>query len=823
MGTECKSNCVKNGAVEKLSVPPGFVSLTSFTLKRVENNEETSTELALGYELEPEPVQMDSSSGVNDIAKLKRSLTHRPWMLHDQYSCNPEESDSEQLDTNLSLRYCLPKGVIRGCASCQNCQKVTARWHPEGACITVLEEAPIFHPSEEEFKDTLKYIAGMRLQALPYGICRIVPPPSWQPPFVLKEKNIWESCKFTSSVQRINELHHLYSKRKLQRIQEKMKGKRKRTMGTCPECATSEGCTTDPDETGSCADGFDFGPGPEFTMETFKKYADDFKRQYFCVGEKVQNLDVNSSSQDQWEPSVENIEGEYQRIIENPTDEIEVLYVSNLKSRFFGSGFPVATNTAQTQGSPDYEKSGWNLNNISKLPGSLLAFESNITSGILLPQLFLGMCFSSLCWKVEDHQLYSLYYLHSGAPKVWYGIPRTFYHKFEAAIKKYFPNLLAENPELIYKVVTQLSPSMLKSEGIPVFRCVQYPGEYILVLPWTYHSGFDCGFNCTEMARFAPVDWLPHGAHTVELYSELGRKTSISYDKLLLGAATEAVRALYELSLRRKSSEDNLRWEAVCGKNGILTKALKLRIKQEDTRRKYLCNSSKSQSMEVDFDSDRKRECCTCLYDLHLSAATCLCSPDRYSCLKHAKQLCSCAWSERIFLLRHSMSELNLLVEALEGKLRAVYRWAKGKIGLVVHSDAHRDKLQVPSLVGNRLLSEGVNQEESKSQKEKLCGDFSGTQSLPHMEKSAEEISAPGFQLEGKSFAAPHVNSQAPLGKEVMSNKLSDGLSGEQADPKSTIAGVRNGLLSTLASENQITEKLSCCEVAVIHISDDED
>ncbi|CAM0946835.1 unnamed protein product [Alopecurus aequalis] len=46
-------------------------------------------------------------------------------------------------------------------------------------------EAPVFRPTEEEFADPLAYVARIRPLAERYGICRIVPPPSWSPPRAL--------------------------------------------------------------------------------------------------------------------------------------------------------------------------------------------------------------------------------------------------------------------------------------------------------------------------------------------------------------------------------------------------------------------------------------------------------------------------------------------------------------------------------------------------------------------------------------------------------------------------------------------------------------
>lgn len=74
----------------------------------------------------------------------------------------------------------------------------------------------------------------------------------------------------------------------------------------------------------------------------------------------------------------------------------------------------------------------------------------------------------------------------------------------------------------------------------------------------------------------APVDWLAHGQNAVELYSKQCRKTSISHDKLLFGSVHEAVRALWELLVLGNKTPRNLRWQSVCGKDGMLTKAIKV-------------------------------------------------------------------------------------------------------------------------------------------------------------------------------------------------------------------------------------------------------
>ncbi|KAL8141640.1 hypothetical protein V2J09_014672 [Rumex salicifolius] len=62
--------------------------------------------------------------------------------------------------------------------------------------------APVYYPSEEEFKDPLEFIEKIRAEAEPYGICKIVPPSSWKPPFALDLK----SFAFPTKTQAIHKL-----------------------------------------------------------------------------------------------------------------------------------------------------------------------------------------------------------------------------------------------------------------------------------------------------------------------------------------------------------------------------------------------------------------------------------------------------------------------------------------------------------------------------------------------------------------------------------------------------------------------------------------
>nr|GEV73798.1 lysine-specific demethylase 5B [Tanacetum cinerariifolium] len=62
--------------------------------------------------------------------------------------------------------------------------------------------APVYYPNEEEFRDPLAFIYKIRPEAEKYGICKIVPPANWKPPFALD----LDKFKFPTKTQAIHRL-----------------------------------------------------------------------------------------------------------------------------------------------------------------------------------------------------------------------------------------------------------------------------------------------------------------------------------------------------------------------------------------------------------------------------------------------------------------------------------------------------------------------------------------------------------------------------------------------------------------------------------------
>ncbi|KAK6935388.1 JmjN domain [Dillenia turbinata] len=65
-----------------------------------------------------------------------------------------------------------------------------------------IPSGPVYYPTEDEFKDPLEFIYKIRPEAEQFGICRIVPPKSWKPPFALD----LNSFTFPTKTQAIHQL-----------------------------------------------------------------------------------------------------------------------------------------------------------------------------------------------------------------------------------------------------------------------------------------------------------------------------------------------------------------------------------------------------------------------------------------------------------------------------------------------------------------------------------------------------------------------------------------------------------------------------------------
>lgn len=150
----------------------------------------------------------------------------------------------------------------------------------------------------------------------------------------------------------------------------------------------------------------------------------------------------------------------------------------------------------------------WNLN---KLPNLLDVLGTKVP-GVNTAYLYLGMWKATFAWHLEDVDLYSINYLHFGAPKQWYSISQGDARRFEAAMKSIWPTEAKACDQFLRHKAFLISPNhLLQYFNIKVNKCISYPGEFVVTYPYGYHSGYNLGYNCAEAVNFALDSWMPMG------------------------------------------------------------------------------------------------------------------------------------------------------------------------------------------------------------------------------------------------------------------------------------------------------------------------
>ncbi|KAJ7982670.1 Lysine-specific demethylase [Quillaja saponaria] len=335
-----------------------------------------------------------------------------------------------------------------------------------------ISECPVYHPSEKDFEDPLVYLQKIAPEASKYGICKIISPVDASIPagFVLTKE--LTDFKFETNVQPLR----------------------------LSEWSTNDKITFTE-------------RGRKYTYREFETMANKaFVNRFYCSG----GLPSSYMEKEFWRE------------------------MSHGKKRTVEYGVNVEGSAFSCDPSDQLGKSKWNLQNFSRLSESTLRLVDRVIPGVTDPMLYIGMLFSMFAWHVEDQYLYSINYHHSGANKTWYGVPGHAAPLFEKVVLDhvYSNDILSEYGEdgafqVLAEKTTMFSPNVLLQHGVPVYKAVQMPGEFIITFPRAYHAGFSHGFNCGEAVNFAIGNWFPIGAAAGKRYAHLRKLPIVPYEQLL--------------------------------------------------------------------------------------------------------------------------------------------------------------------------------------------------------------------------------------------------------------------------------------------------
>lgn len=226
---------------------------------------------------------------------------------------------------------------------------------------------------------------------------------------------------------------------------------------------------------------------------------------------------------------------------------------------------------------------------------------------------------------------------------------------------RYLSMKMRDVPDLLHHITTMFSPRLLQNDGVPVYKVVQYPGEFVITFPMAFHGGFSMGPNVGEAVNFATHDWIAHGSEASERYRSFARPAVFSHDRLTftMGNHLKSQKCYRTCKLLLQELER------------VLDEELRLRreLVAEGVRDVsdlvVLPPNRFDQLDEESADYDDKRLCHGCKHVCFFSAVACECSQSKVSCLRHSHSMCRCAKDRRYLLVWINEKEMNETIQAV--------------------------------------------------------------------------------------------------------------------------------------------------------------
>ena len=308
-----------------------------------------------------------------------------------------------------------------------------------------------------------------------------------------------------------------------------------------------------------------------------------------------------------------------------------------------------------------YASSPWSTRQMLRQPDCLLSHLGDQTVEEQRVLSF-GMLFGTQRWKVHQHFMYGLSYLHVGAPRSWYALSGLDAEALHALLASESSG--DDATRCAFQLPSLLPPSRLCSHELQVSHALQLPGEFVLTMPRAFHMSFNHGFNAVESATFATVDWLPHGTQAAAMHRRLKQKSTVCYEEVVAKAAqhdptVRAAIALMEPLLQISSA------------HAEQLAALKVKGVTRFESARYLCDGG----------AEPTPECAECKQPCWLLCVRCTCAATEgvAHCAEHALaaqgNTCTCSFDAKVVQQCLTQEQLHALKLKLQGKLAQREDW----------------------------------------------------------------------------------------------------------------------------------------------------
>lgn len=544
-----------------------------------------------------------------------------------------------------------------------NYMPVNTTEFPELTGTAQIVEAPVFHPTEKEFIDPIEYIEKIRNQAEKFGVCRIVPPANFKPEckvldemrftaynqYVHKMMHRWgpnfkelvairkylatqsinlkhppwiggmeiDLPRLYQTVQTLGGLKEVIEKKKWPRVSELMKiPKSAQDRVTklddiyCKYLLPYD--TLSPDERDKLFDAVETEWAKRESKNLLRAQGDEEKSDEEEESEDEDETDIEcivkgrSMALSAFYRIARNTMAMWFKTPEAGADEVEEEFWNHVTSKQFhicvhsgsidsgnwGYGFAVSKNSP-------FARHAWNLKVLTNNSGSILRSMGPVM-GLTVPTLHVGMVFSGCCWYRDPHSLPWIEYCHTGANKIWYGIPDSMSEKFHETLLKLVPNYCLNKSLWLPSDTAMLPPNLLVDNGVSLTRTVQEPGQFVVIFPKAFTSNICTGYVVSESVFFAQPDWLNCARKVFEELRNSCEPSMFSYERLVLSVATDVrsdisvlrqiIPAVEELCRREIKERQRLKELGVIKEERLpLPDVRKKKKVQNDTETEYAC------------------------------------------------------------------------------------------------------------------------------------------------------------------------------------------------------------------------------------------
>lgn len=342
---------------------------------------------------------------------------------------------------------------------------------------------PVFEPTMAQFKDFYQFNKAINKYGMQSGIAKVIPPAEWTELLrgtytkenleSVKIKNpIVQNMNVTAGYQGVYSLQNVERQRSYNIFQWKELSQRPSYMPPTHKKSRGRGSHSPPSE----------APEPEkdhVTRSVTKNATAN------ALLDEDFNIDVSEYTPERCE-------------------QLEQMYWKTL-------GYAEPMYGADMLGSLFLNRT--RIWNVAQLPNLLDLMEEKLP-GVNDAYLYAGLWKATFSWHLEDQDLYSINYLHFGAPKQWYSIPQSQNSKFYNLMKEIFNEDFKNCPEFLRHKTFLASPQFLAKHGIKCNSIVHNQGEYMITYPFGYHAGFNYGYNLAESVNFALDDWFEFAKKT---------------------------------------------------------------------------------------------------------------------------------------------------------------------------------------------------------------------------------------------------------------------------------------------------------------------